>query len=554
MSIHRALLTATTGLLAIMLLFATRAQPVAAHHGGIHPTPEPTFESRSSDTPIPIRPSPHAQHAIKGFTHRFVVTGSREATVFFNVFERGFIRTGNSVHSYLRYPGNFGYLGPRVNVYSNTKRKSVYLQEWSRNNSWFVSGDKPPIETEIILENGKGSVTFKDLKPGHRYTLRLPVSCRNKAGSILCGEEVGMHFFTLPALTEPVPTESVIKIKHPNSTSEVPILVEYSSTEATVSWTHNGVSWTKTGYRNENAYRKFVGTVYCRAKVSLKSHNPKVKGWTDYVTKKVEGQYPLSVTFSNLEPGHKYKVDIVHTDCYEWKEGPRRGYSGGPYRWEEYSRFPARPDPVSAKFTTLDAPLPTATATSLPTATHTPPATPLPTATNTLLSTATHTPPATNTPLPTATNTPLPTSTPEPLPTATPEPIGPVGQVVETGNTPTGAPELQSELPATPHVTRDYPPAPVRKLAVTPAGTHATVTWGKPRADKPRRCLTADPPQYRYQVINKATGEAVEHITGARVADITGLTAGTRYAVRVRSYSTECDNWSNPQRVIWTQP
>ncbi len=217
------------------------------------------------------------------------------------------------------------------------------------------------------------------------------------------------------------------------------------------------------------------------------------------------------------------------------------------------------------------------TNTPLPTATHTPPAMaiPLPTATHTPLPTiigqavqyggdtgtmkfepagAPTSTPELHIELPTATHPPLPTSTPEPLPTATPEPIGPVGQVVETGNTPTGAPELQSELPATPHVTRDYPPAPVRKLAVTPAGTHATVTWGKPRADKPRRCLTADPPQYRYTVINKATGEAVEHITGARVADITGLTAGTRYAVRVRSYSTECDNWSNPQRVIWTQP
>ncbi len=163
------------------------------------------------------------------------------------------------------------------------------------------------------------------------------------------------------------------------------------------------------------------------------------------------------------------------------------------------------------------------------------------------------------------TATPLPTATHTPLPTITPEPIGPVGQVVETAGDPTG-PELHVELPATPHVTTEkLPPFKVRNLAVTPAGTSATVTWKKVGTGEKhsRRCRTADPPQYRYKVVlwTGAVGdrtdreEVVEHTrTKARVAEITGLTSGTQYAALVQAYSAECDNWAKPQRVIWTQP
>ncbi len=168
--------------------------------------------------------------------------------------------------------------------------------------------------------------------------------------------------------------------------------------------------------------------------------------------------------------------------------------------------------------------------------------TPEPTATNTPLPTATSEP--------TATSTPLPTVTPEPIATATSELIGPVGKVVETAGAPTGAGNRVAGH--APRDDRETTPFKVRNLDITPAGTHVTVTWKKVGTGKqhPQRCRTADPQQYRYKVVlwTGAVGdksdreEVVDHTeTGARVVDLTALTAGTQYAALVQSYSTECD-------------
>ncbi len=105
----------------------------------------------------------------------------------------------------------------------------------------------------------------------------------------------------------------------------------------------------------------------------------------------------------------------------------------------------------------------------------------------------------------------------------------------------------------------------VRNLAAIPAGTHATVTWKKAGTGKqhPQRCRTADPQQYCYKVVlwTDAVGdkgdreEVVDYTeTSARVVEIIGLTSGAQYAVLVRFYSAECDNWAKAQRVIWPQP
>ncbi len=338
------------------------------------------------------------------------------------------------------------------------------------------------------------------------------------------------------------------------ASSGLKVTVEPSSTEATVSWVNKKVPWCEV---TEYMVRVF----YIHPAHGAVWHNTAF-GNSSFFLMLTPASDSYSVTIGNLQPDLLYMLEVAGININS--NGKWTTCFSGLAGFRALDTPPATSTPLPTATNT-----PPATSTPLPTATNTPPATstPLPTATNTPpatstpLPTATNTPPATSTPLPTATNTPPATSTPLPTatntPTATATPLPTATntlEVIETGDGPTGASELQTELPATPHITRDYPPAPVRKLAVTPAGTHATVTWGKPRADKPRRCLTADPPQYRYQVINKATGEAVEHITGARVADITGLTAGTRYAVRVQSYSAECDNWSNRQRVIWTQP